>query len=209
VGGKRQLILVRPDGVSGVDPESGKVLWTAPYEATSGSIIMSPIYFDDHLYVGGFSNKNLLLRFTGNDPGYDVVWRDLRKKAISPVNVQPFLDGNLLFGMDQKGTFLAVDVLSGDRLWETSWPLGNRPLQTGTAFLVRHGDRYWLFTEQGELLIAELTKAGHKEIARTKLLKATNTAFGREVVWSAPAFANQHVYLRNDEECICVDLAKH
>ncbi len=65
-----------------------------------------------------------------------------------------------------------------------------------------------LFTEQGELLIAKLTKAGHEELARTPLLEPTNTAFGREVVWSAPAFANKHIYVRNDEECSCVDLAK-
>ena len=208
VNGKRQLILARPDGISGLDPESGEVFWTAPYEATNGSLIMSPIYFDDHLYVAGYSNKNLLLRFTGNAPGFEIVWKDLRKKAMSPVNVQPFLEGNLLFGMDQKGTFIAMDILSGERLWETAWPLGKRAKQTGTAFIVRHQDRYWLFTEQGDLVIAEFTKSGHQELARTPLLKATNTAFGRDVVWSAPAFANKHIYVRNDEECICVDLSK-
>lgn len=206
--GKRQLILARPDGVSGVDPKSGEVFWTAEYEATNGSIIMSPVFVDEHLYVAGYSNKNLLLHLTGSKPGFEVVWRDVRRKAMSPVNVQPILDGNVLYGMDQKGLFLAMDVMSGDRLWETAWPLGDRPKQTGTAFVVRHADRYWLFSEQGELILAELTKEGHQELGRTKVLNATNTAFGREVVWSAPAFANRHVYLRNDEECICLDLSK-
>jgi len=27
------------------------------------------------------------------------------------------------------------------------------------------------------------------------------------VLWSHPAFANRHVYARNDKELICVDLA--
>ena len=36
----------------------------------------------------------------------------------------------------------------------------------------------------------------------------TNTAFGRDVVWCMPAFANKRMYVRNDKECICVDLAK-
>ena len=82
-------------------------------------------------------------------------------------------------------------------------------MQTGTAFIVRHEDHYWLFTEQGELIIAKLTKQGHEEIDRVKVIEPTNVAFGRSVVWSAPAFANQRVYLRNDKECICVDLAEH
>ena len=206
--GKRQLILVRPNGVSSVNPDTGAEYWSTDYEATNGSIIMSPVLAGDHLYVGGYSNKNLLLKLTNEAPGFEIVWRDQRKKAISPVNVQPFLDGDSLYGMGQGGDFYALDIKSGDRLWETGWPLGKRPQQTGTAFIVRHGDRYWLFTEQGELVIAKLTREGHEEIARAKIIEPTNVAFGRDVVWSAPAFANRRVYVRNDKECVCVDLAE-
>ena len=28
----------------------------------------------------------------------------------------------------------------------------------------------------------------------------TNHAFGRDVVWCAPAYANKHMYVRNDKE---------
>ena len=206
--GKRQLILVRPNGVSSVNPDTGAEYWSTDYEATNGSIIMSPVLAGEHLYVGGYSNKNLLLKLTNEAPGFEIVWRDQRKKAISPVNVQPFLDGDSLYGMGQGGDFYALDIKSGDRLWETGWPLGKRPQQTGTAFIVRHGDRYWLFTEQGELVIAKLTREGHEEIARAKIIEPTNVAFGRDVVWSAPAFANRRVYVRNDKECVCVDLAE-
>ena len=40
------------------------------------------------------------------------------------------------------------------------------------------------------------------------MIDQTNNALGREVVWSMPAFANKHAYIRNDKEIICVDLAK-
>ena len=32
-------------------------------------------------------------------------------------------------------------------------------------------------------------------------------AFGRKVVWSHPAFANQCAFIRNDKELVCVNLA--
>ncbi|MEN0110436.1 MAG: pyrrolo-quinoline quinone, partial [Planctomycetota bacterium] len=99
---------------------------------------------------------------------------------------------------------------SGERLWEESSPIGRRAVSTGTAFLVRdaRGDGlHWLFTENGELILARLTRDGYQEIDRAKLLDTTNVAFGREVVWSMPAFANRRVYARNDRELICVDLA--
>jgi hypothetical protein len=39
------------------------------------------------------------------------------------------------------------------------------------------------------------------------VLDPTNTAWGRDVVWSHPAFANRSVYARNDKEIVCVSLA--
>ena len=64
------------------------------------------------------------------------------------------------------------------------------------------------FYEKGELIIAKLTAEGYEEIDRTKVIKPTNTAFGRDVVWSMPAFANKKVFIRNDDEIICLDLEK-
>ncbi len=65
-----------------------------------------------------------------------------------------------------------------------------------------------LFNELGELIIAKISPKGYEEIDRTKVIDQTNFAFGRDVVWSMPAFANRHAYIRNDKELICVDLAK-
>lgn len=205
--GQRQLILFRPDAVSAVNPENGEPLWSVPYEAKNGLVVMSPIQLGDHLYVGGYSDTNMLIKLASDEPGANPVWKNLRKKAMSPMNVQPFLDGSVLYGVDQSGEFMAMDVKSGDRLWQTPWPLGKRPARSGTTFIVRQADRYWLFNDQGELIIAKLTPEGHEELDRAKLVEPTNVAFGRSVVWSAPAFANKHVYLRNDKECICVDLS--
>ncbi len=205
-GGTRQLILLRPDAVSSLDPATGREFWSVDYEATNGSIIMSPIHAAPYLYVAGYSNKNLLLQLADDRPAAEVVWRDLAKQAVSPVNVQPFLEGMVLYGFDQKGTFVAVELPSGERLWETPQPLAERPVQTGTAFLVKQGDRFLLFTEQGDLIFARLSPSGYQELDRAHVIEPTNVAFGRDVVWSAPALANRHVYLRNDRECICVDL---
>jgi outer membrane protein assembly factor BamB len=205
--GVRQLILLRPDAVTSVDPETGQEYWSVPYEASNGSIIMSPIKAGDLLYAGGFSNKNILIKLATDRPGAEVLWRDLPRRAVSPVNVQPMLDQNVIYGFDQKGTFVAVELPSGERLWETAAPLAERPLTSGTAFIVKHFDRYWLFTEQGELIIATLSPDGFKEIDRAKVIEPTNVAMGRDVVWSMPAFANQCAYVRNDHQCICVDLS--
>lgn len=209
-GGVRQLITLRPDAVSSLNPETGEEYWSVPYEATSGSIIMSPIQFENFLYVAGYSGKSLLLKLDESKPAAEEVWRDKRRSAISPVNVQPILDPKtgILYGMNENGDLRATQLPSGEMLWSTPEPISERPQGSGTAFIVRQADRYWLFNELGELVIAKLTEEGYEEIDRTKVIEPTNLAFGRDVVWSMPAYANRHAYIRNDNEIICVDLAQ-
>ena len=67
--------------------------------------------------------------------------------------------------------------------------------------------KFFLANEKGDLIIARLSPKGYEEISRAHLIEATDPMAGRDVVWSHPAFANKRVYMRNDKEIICVDLA--
>ena len=102
----------------------------------------------------------------------------------------------------------AIQLPEGKRLWETTDVIGERPRGSETAFIIRQDDRFWLFNERGELIITRLSSEGFEEIDRAKVIEPTNFAFGREVVWSMPAFANRRVYIRNDTEIICLNLAE-
>lgn len=205
-GGTRQLIVPSASAITSVDPASGKEYWSFPYEASNGSIIMTPVTSGPYLFIGGYSRKNLLLKLNDQQPTATKVWQDLAKKAISPVNVQPMVIDGVVYGFDETGELLAFEIESGKRLWETSKPVSPRPVQSGTAFLVRTGKNFILFNDSGELILANLSRAGYEEIARTKIIEPTNNAFGRDVVWCAPAFANGSIYVRNDEKLLCIPL---
>jgi outer membrane protein assembly factor BamB len=205
-GGVRQLILANPQAVNSVNPENGKLYWSIPYTADNGSIIMSPVHSGKHLFIGGYSNRNLLIELASNEPKAKELWRNQAKKGMSPVNVQPMVIGDIVYGCDQSGELMAFEIASGNRLWETSKPISDRPQGSGTAFMVKSGDRFFLFNESGELIIAKISPEGYQELARTNIIKPTNNAFGREVVWCAPAFANGSIYVRNDEQIVRVPL---
>jgi outer membrane protein assembly factor BamB len=206
--GVRQLVLAKPDGVYAVEPETGKILWETPYDADNGSIIMTPVRVGEHLYIGGYQGKNLLLKLRGDAPGVEVVWRNRPKQGISAVNVQPFVADGVVYGFHESGELRAMRVPEGDFAWRGGGPLGGRPQGSGTAFITRQGDRYFLFTETGDLVIARLTPAGYEEVSRTHLIEPTNVAFGRPVVWCPPAYANKSIVVRNDAEVIRVSLAE-
>ena len=101
-----------------------------------------------------------------------------------------------------------MELATGKRLWETLDPLGGKGGQCATVFLVKNGDRFFLFNDLGEIVIAKLSPKGYEEISRAKVIEPTGKGMGRAVVWCAPAFAGKKMFVRNDKELICVDLAK-
>jgi outer membrane protein assembly factor BamB len=207
-GGKRQLVQLRPDAVTSLDPETGRENWSVPYDATNGLVVMSPVLWQNYIFVGGFMNKNMLTQVAQDATSAEAVWASTPKHAISPINVQPNLVDDVLYGFDQNGRLYGMQLPSGDRLWDTAEVLGgDKPPNSGTAFIVRQDDRFFLFTENGDLVMARFSPEGYTELGRAHILEPTGAAFGRNVVWSAPAYANKHMYARNDKEIVAVDLS--
>jgi outer membrane protein assembly factor BamB len=206
-GGKKQLVVWHTESVNGLDPETGKPYWTVPLEATFGMSILAPRRSGDYLFVGGIGWKSVMLKLDPNKPAVEEVWRGKKGTAVHPVNCAAFLEDGYIYAVDQPGPLVCVKIETGERLWETTKPTtGDREANSGTAFLVKNGDRFFLFNEKGELIIAKLSPKGYEEIDRAKILEPTGRAFGRDVVWSHPAFANQCVLVRNDKELVCVSL---
>jgi len=209
-GGKRQMIVAAPKAVYSLNPETGEQYWTTPYSPNDfGYAVMTPVRVGDHLFVAGYPARNLLVKLTADKPGIEVVFNNKKKTALYPGSVQPFLLDGLLYGYDDSGMMYAVELPSGNRVWEDAGPVGgDKPKGSETAFMVKNADRFFFFAETGDLVIGKLTPKGYEEIDRAKVIDPTNAAFGRKVVWCAPAYADKKAVIRNDKEIICVDLAK-
>ncbi len=209
-GGQRQLLIWHPEALSSLDPESGKEYWSVPLKPMHGMSIMAPRKFGDLLYAGGIGEVSVLLRLTKDKPAAEVVWRGDNQSSVYSVCSTPLVDDDgTMYGVCQRGQLRGIEFATGKRLWETLKPTtGERPLSSGTAFLVKNGDRHFLFSETGNLIIAHLSPKGYEEQSRTHLLEPTGDAFGRFVVWSHPAFADKCIFVRNDKEIVCASLAK-
>ena len=61
-----------------------------------------------------------------------------------------------------------------------------------------------------EVIIGKLSPDGFEEISRAKLIEPTRDQLNQRngVCWAHPAFANKHVFARNDKELVCASLAK-
>jgi outer membrane protein assembly factor BamB len=204
LGGKRQLVVWYGEAAAGLDPETGKVLWSQPVSSYMGMAISTPRRRGDTIFLTAYPKTSLLLRLGGEKP--EVVWRGDRDTGLYSVFSASFIEDGVIYGTSSAGVLTAVKADSGERLWETEKPIGAK---SGSAelFIVKNGDRFFLMTEKGDLIIARLSPQGYDEVSRAHLLEPTTLAFGRKVVWSHPAYANRCAYMRNDKELICVSLA--
>ncbi|MBC8003647.1 MAG: PQQ-like beta-propeller repeat protein [Opitutaceae bacterium] len=212
-GGQRQLILWHPEAVSALDPETGKILWTHPLSPVvrAGMTIPSPRQVGDLLFLTSFYNGSLLLRVKGPQP--TVVWAsrkvsEMDTDGLHSVMSTPWIENGYIYSPCSYGQFRCLKLETGERLWETFAPTSGKSQRWGNTFIVKNGDRWFLFSEQGDLIIAKLSPEKYEEISRVHLLDPTNRDPGRPVVWSHPAFANKSVYARNDQEIVCVSLAE-
>lgn len=223
-GGVDQLVVWHGHAVNGLDPLTGKVHWNVPCEPRYAMSVMAPRQHGDRLFAAGIGGAGVVLKLHADKPAVTAVWQEAADKdmgrrpkdrGLYPVNMTPLIVGGIVYGVDQPGMLRAVDLETGKKLWFTHKPVIGREepedykgAGSGTAFLVKNGDRYFLFAETGELVIAKLSAKEYTEVSRAKLLEPTGTAFGRKVVWSHPAFANKCVYARNDKELACFSLAE-
>jgi len=209
--GRRQLIIWHPEAVNALDPQTGKVYWSHKVEARSGLSVPTPRKSGDRLFITSFYNGSLMLRVDSDTPS--VVWQSTKVSekdtdGLHSIMPTPFIVDGYLYGVCSYGQFRCLKADTGDRLWESFEPTTGKSERWGNAFITKNGDRYFLFNEKGDLIIARLTPEKYEEISRAHLLEPSNTDPGRPVVWSHPAFANRCVYVRNDREIICVSLSR-
>jgi len=223
VGGVRQLIVWHPEAVNGLDPLTGRLLWTVPRgPARMGLTIATPRLthdprLGDVLFLSTFYEGAAALKLEGGEhPSARLLWarggKARKTDALHTLFATPDVRDGHVYGVCASGELRCVDLRTGDRIWETAEATtdDNGPQKWATAFLVRLGersDRYLIANERGDLLVGELTPTGYHARGRTHVLEPTNTDPQRAVVWSHPACAGRSIFWRNDKELICVDFA--
>jgi glucose dehydrogenase len=214
-GGVRQLIVWDPEAVNALDPETGKVYWSlkSSEQIRAGMTIPTPRQMGDLLFLTCFYNGSWALRLDPDKPAATTIWQSQRVSekntdALHSTLSTPFLEDGYIYGVCSYGQLRCLKAETGQRLWETfnaTTPDG-KEMRWANAFIVKNQDRFFLFNEKGDLIIAHLSPKGYEEISRAHVIDPVNRDAGRLVVWSHPAFAHRHMFVRNDQEILCVDL---
>jgi outer membrane protein assembly factor BamB len=201
-GGKRQLIVWSQGSVTSLDPATGKSYWQQQMNTDAGGAVATPVFQRSLLLISG-----LMLKLDENRPAASILWPETKavSRRILSNTSTPLLQGHQVFSARSSGHLVCLDARTGKQLWETDKVTD---LKGGASIhLTANGDRGFLYTDRGELILAKLTVQGYQEVSRVQLLKPLNPFSGRNVTWSPPAYANRQIFARNERELICASLA--
>ncbi|MCA9178696.1 MAG: PQQ-like beta-propeller repeat protein [Planctomycetales bacterium] len=216
LAGRTQLVQWDQQFLSGLDPDTGKVLWQVPFTARSNMAIARPMQSGNRVLVSGFYDGSMLVEVA--DDGAKMIWKNggageqpQQTRSLHAVMTTPIIEGDYFYGTCSYGELRGLKLNDGERIWENKEL--TRQGRWGSYFWVKNGDRYFVNNDLGELLIMQFGPQGPKLIDRTPLIKPdTHCGYGPRrfadalVNWVQPAYANGHIIIRNDSEIRRVSL---
>jgi outer membrane protein assembly factor BamB len=194
----RQLVYWTPQHIAGLDPVTGKILWQVPFESTYDVAISDPVWHDGVLLVSGYWEGSRALRVGPDGDKPKIVWEGRR---LSLLMSTPLYRAGNTYAVDKRDGLKCIELRTGKVRWqgEHVTPKDQNP----HASLVWAGRRALIFNAKGELILAELSPDGYRQISKAAVLKASVPG---SPAWATPAFADGCLFARNDEEIVCVAL---
>jgi outer membrane protein assembly factor BamB len=180
-----EIITASDPWVIAYEPNTGDEIWRA--KCLTGDIAPSPIYAAGLVVVlepysrivavhaGGKGDVTKThLAWSRDEPGPDIC--------------SPLSNGELLFALTSDGLLMCFKIADGQKLWEEDLRTDCR----ASPSLV--GDKLYLLTEKGVMIIAEAGPQ-YKELARREL---------GEKCYASPAFVDGRIYIRGVENLYCL-----
>jgi outer membrane protein assembly factor BamB len=202
-GGARQLIVWTQESVTSFNPATGETWWSQRLLTSSDYAVSTPVCNGDRLLIGG-----LMFQLDASKPDAHVLWpksKSPSRRIYSHTSTALIL-GDYLYSAKSSGELICVDAKTGEQVWEST---AVTDLKGGaTIHLTPNGDSVLLYTDKGELIRGRLTPQGYEELSRSRVLEPTFPFGGRNLTWSAPAYAGRHILARSGKELICASLAK-
>ncbi len=189
VGGARQYVFAGSEKVIALSA-AGEVLWT--YDWERGTIAMPLFIPPDRVFVSASYDVGAVLLRLGapgaddDEPAVRELWRNRVMKNHFSSSVHR--EGHV-YGFDG-ATLKCVSLATGEQIW------AKRGFGKGSLILV--GDKLVVLADQGGIALLDASPEGFVERARFQALDGKS--------WTAPAFADGRLYLRNQKEMVALEL---
>jgi outer membrane protein assembly factor BamB len=190
IDGHEQLLVFHGDGLAGLNPSSGQLLWEYPWTNQYRINVAQPMRFGNQLLLSsGYDSGCAFIdptQLTGTRPAD--VWppnRNLKLKFNEAVQ-----RGNFVFGLDD-GILVCLDVATGERRWKQG------RYYYGQVLL--WDDKLVIQAEKGPVAIVAAEPDEYRELARFDVLS--------DRTWNMHVVNRGRLYVRNAVEAACLEFA--
>jgi len=189
IDGVEQVVLIHGEGVTGVAPADGEVLWE---HAWKGYPIVQPaLTADGDLLISVTAQSGLRRLDVANGSGG---WT--AEERWTSIGLKPYFNDFVVheghaYGFDG-GILAAIGLEGGERKWK-----GGR-YGHGQLVLLPEQDLLLVLSEEGELALVGATPEGFTEIARHPAIEGKT--------WNHPVLAGDLLVVRNGEEMVAFRL---
>ena len=198
VNGERQIVFMSAGGLNSLSPVDGSLLWHYDWNArcpSSGIPVntIAPLFIaPDRIFVsGGFGTITgaamIIIKQNGGEWLTEKIWgNDNMNNLLNPSIFNP----DHIFGFDDR-ILKCLDADTGEELWQQSG------YKRGS--LIAADDLLFVLGENGKLGLVEANPDKFNELSSAQILD------GR--CWTGPTMSDGKLYLRNNSELVCVNVA--
>jgi outer membrane protein assembly factor BamB len=197
IDGVEQVVIVTEQGLSGLDPKGGKVLWNYEWDEGVQRVVQPTQIGESDFLIGTTFNKGMRrLHVSHGKDGWKVeeVWKT---NKISPYFNDMVIYDKHLYGFDG-GFLVCVSLDKGERRWK------ERGYGAGQVLLLADQGVLLVLTEKGEVALVAADPSDLKELARIPAVDGKTVLDGK--TWNHPVIAHGRLYLRNDHWMACYRL---
>jgi outer membrane protein assembly factor BamB len=190
-GGQPQVLMVSERGLEAFDPDSGKLLWEHDWNLKDMFRVCQPhVIGESQVLVGTPMAETRLLSLAKDGETWSA------KEEWTSKDLKPYYNdfvrlGDHLYGFDSD-ILVCIDLASGKKKWKKG-RYGH-----GQALLLGEAGQMLVISDQGEVVLTEVSPQGLKEIAKFKALNGKT--------WNHPVIAGGKLLVRNGEEMACFEL---
>ncbi len=192
--GVRQLITMTQKSVVGVEVETGKLVWSAPFVPKSPQNALTPVFHDGYVFVAcGHSSGGTVLKVDPAARKASTVW--YRKDLDNCHGGAIYLDGKLFgCGCRQGGKdFYCVDFLTGATI-KLDRTLGKVGITCADGMI-------YCLNHQGTVSLLAIAPDGFQVVSRFELKKLPANSY-----LAHPVVCGGRLYLRCEEDLYAYDV---
>ena len=187
INGVKQLVVQTRTDLAGVDPQSGKKLWSKPIKAFRGMNILTPTILDNQIFTSSYGGKSLMLDIqkTGDKQSVQLAWENKQEGYMSgPIMIDGFCYIHL-----KKQRITCLDMKNGETKWISSESFGKY------MSMVSNGKEILALDESGILYLIKPSPE--------KFIILEKRTISESPTWAHLALSGNQLFVRELEALAC------